>query len=151
MRGWARFLVALYGLVFLAGLPLALFDGAQVRWWQVVIWLAIGGGISWSFVAKPELIRHRLRRVPVQSISVQMSDEGITAQVEDTEPVRRYWGELAGILAARRGLGIGFRDGTISWLPERVFESSGHRAEVEAFIKSKLPEVKALRSGARRG
>jgi hypothetical protein len=141
MRAWARFLMAAYGLMFVAGLGLALAKPAEVHWWQFAIWLAMGSGISWQFIVKPAFIRNRLRSVPTQAVWVELSDAGIMARVADKAAVQKYWGELATVLAARKGLAIGFRDGAISWLPQRAFRSPALKAEVELFIKSKLPKV----------
>jgi hypothetical protein len=140
MRSWARFLAAALGLFFLFGVAIAIASPSKVSWWQFAIWLGIGSGAAWRFIVEPGAIRRRLRKSPAQPIDVGVSDVGITARVGVQEPVQRYWGELAGVLPASRGLAIGFRDGTISWLPERVFANPAARIELEAFIRSKLPE-----------
>ncbi len=141
MRAWARFLMAVYGLVFVAGTVLAFIAPTEVHWWQVAVWVAIGTFISWRFIVRPTIIRHRLRRSPVQSVSVEVSDAGIVARVGDGDPAQRYWGELSCVLGNSRGLAIGLRDNTICWLPQRAFASPSSRCELELFIKSKLPVV----------
>jgi hypothetical protein len=144
MRSWARFLAASLGLFFLFGVALAIANPSQVTWWQFVIWLVIGGGTSWRLIVKPAGIRRQLRKSPIQQIYVEVSDAGITARVGSGEPAQRHWGELAGVLPAPRGLAIGFRDGTISWLPQRAFADPAVRTELEAFVRSKLPQTETV-------
>ena len=140
MRPFFRFLMAMYGLFFFVGFAAAATNPIGVRWWQWVIWLAMGGGITWLYVVKPAVIRRRLRKATNQPIWVEISDNGISARVGSEESVHRYWGEFTGIIAVKKGLALGFRDGTISWLPQRAMAHLASREELESYVKSKLPQ-----------
>jgi hypothetical protein len=139
MRRWARFFVVLYGLMLLVGLPIAIAQGGPDHWWQAVIGLVLGLTISWRFVAKPALVVHRLRKAPPHQVAVTVSEAGVSGKLAGREAVQRYWGELVGMFSTNRGTGIVFRDGTISWLPRRAFQSESAKRDLETFVRSKLP------------
>jgi hypothetical protein len=143
-RNWARAVLGLFGLLLLVGIPVAFLSGAPV-WshWLALGWLVVGLTLSWRFVLQPVVVRSRLRRTFPTSVRVEISDEGVLAQVDGSAVTQWFWGEFTSAVSTGRGVGLGFRDGTTCWLPIRVLGEQEVRSTFEAFLASKLPGLEA--------
>lgn len=119
--------------------PSAMKDG---RWWQPMIPFCLGMGILWKRLFKPFLTRRRIRKAnqPVQLLAIDFSDSGIRIKVKGIGDLDRAWNELEYVELADKGVAIGFSDGFVNWLPNRVFRGEDERRTCAAYLVSKLPD-----------
>ena len=141
MRRFARVGVAGLGLMWLAGALLSPFFPMRPQHavWLPILWLGLGGSLTWKFVVQPWLVARDIRRFnpSEQNVAVTFGDAGLTVDVQALGVYRRSWEEVIGMLPASKGIGFGFSDGTTHWLPNRVFATEAEREALVEYVRGK--------------
>ena len=143
MRPWVRACVVGLGFMWLAGgvafAPKAIREGHV---WQPVVWFFLGGVVVWKFLLHPILKRRRIRATtpPTQPLVLDFTDSGIHVEAEGVGVFDRGWVEVDGIESAEKGVAMGFTDGMVHWLPNRVFRATDERQAFVSYVLGRLPK-----------
>lgn len=73
---------------------------------------------------------------PSREVRVEFRDDCLELAVSDYGTYRRDWHELLLFTDAARGVLLYFDDGTVNWLPDRVFRDRTEKKELIEFLKS---------------
>jgi hypothetical protein len=147
MRPWIRACVVGFGFMWLAGVvafaPKAFREGKA---WQPIVWFFLGTIIVWKFLVQPILRRRRIRSTtpPDQPLSLDFTDAGIHIEAEGVGVFDRVWAEVDGIVAAEKGVVMGFTDGRAHWLPNRLFRAADDRQAFISYVISRLPKKREI-------
>jgi len=141
MRHGVRWLIIGMGCMWLFG-AVAFFSGhlKDRQWWLPIIWLALGVGILWTHVVKPWLRRRHIRQnaAAAQDLKLEFRQDGIQIEAPGVGVFNRTWEELDGARNCDEGLLVYFIDGTVDWLPRRVFPNDSTKAALHAFLLEKI-------------
>ena len=145
MRRWVRWLIVAMGCAWLLG-AVAFFTGylKDRQWWLPFIWLALGVSILWSNVARPFMKRQHIRKTATasQELELEFKDDGIHIEAPGVGVFDRTWEELDGARNCDEGLLVYFTDGTVDWLPRRVFPNDAVKAALHAFLLEQILAAK---------
>ncbi len=98
-----------------------------------VIYYYVGAGI---------LTRRRIRahNDPSADVIAEFSDDAIHLEVSGFRTYTRDWSEFGGLIDGAKGVVIYFGDGTVNWLPNRVFSDKAERGELLDFLRKQLAD-----------
>lgn len=107
---------------------------------EQLIWLVLGSYGVYYFVLSGYVRRHRIRKrnAPSMDISVEFQEDCIEIAVSDYGTYKRDWCELLSYVNAAKGVLLHFRDGTVNWLPNRVFRDMEEKRELIEFIRTRI-------------
>lgn len=134
VRRWIRLFPLGMGWAWLLGAVLTL-TADDVRLHQSVVWFLLGSVVLYWFQVKPLRERRAIRaqNAERQPVELAMDETGLRAAVEGVGELTRAWTELVEVRGAKRGVSLIFDDGTVNWLPNRVFEQP---ADKRRFVDS---------------
>ncbi|MHC9510641.1 hypothetical protein [Kangiella sp. M94] len=143
LSGWSRGLILLLGLMWLLGFIFLAPRANNI--WQPLVWLGLGIFIVWKIAIKPHLEKKYIKETneSEQEVNLEINDVEIKATYPSGEYLSRKWEELEAFQGFKKGVLMGFSDGTLTWLPLRVFNG---KKEKNKFINSvilKLREYEA--------
>jgi hypothetical protein len=144
MRRGVRWLIVGMGCMWVFG-EVAFFTGhlKDRRWWLPLIWLALGISILWSNVVKPFMRRRHIRQIApaAQNLTLEFTNEGIHIDAPGAGVFDRTWEELEGARNCDEGLLVSFIDGTVDWLPRRVFPNDATKHALHSFLLEQMEKV----------
>ena len=113
------------------------------QWWLPLIWLALGVSILWCNVARPFMKRRHIRKTAAasQELTLEFKDDGIHIEAPGVGTFDRTWEELDGTRNCDEGLLVYFTDGTVDWLPRRVFTNDAVKTALHAFLLKQMFEA----------
>ena len=106
--------------------------------WQPLIWAVIGGVILYFFVGKPYLKRSRIRQTNAvcQDLTLEFGDDCLKFHITGIGDFVRQWREFTSFVDTRKGILFYFTDGTVNWLPNRIFPDTAERNSFIEFLKN---------------
>mgnify|MGYP001034670325 CR=1 FL=1 len=145
-----RFLLLLLGLLWAVGPVIAVFVGVPLRFdfpgvlTDVLVWLG-GCAIVWYYMIQPMRKRRQVRRKspPEQDVVVEFSEDTLTIQALGAPNFHRSWEEVAAAVPCKKGMLFSFTDGTVNWLPKRVFSNDEELKSFQHFVDTKIKGQKA--------
>jgi hypothetical protein len=105
-----------------------------------LIWLALGASILWSNVVRPFMKRRHIRQTarPAQNLTLEFTKDGILIEAPGAGVFSRTWNELYGARNCDEGVLVYFNDGTVDWLPRRVFPNDAAKNALHAYLLGRL-------------
>ncbi|MGA2854155.1 MAG: hypothetical protein ABSE90_08505 [Verrucomicrobiota bacterium] len=141
MRRGVRWLIIGMGWMWLFG-AVAFFAGylKDRQWWLPLIWLTLGVSILWSNVVRPFLRRRHIRETApaAQDLTLEFTNGGIHIEAPGAGVFDRAWDELDGARNCDEGVLVYFIDGTVDWLPRRVFQNDATKNALHAFLLEQI-------------
>lgn len=137
MRGWVRGLVILMGLAWTGGFAATLGDGATPARW---VWLVLGTAVLWFAVVSPFRARRAIvaGNAPEQTVALRFTSRRIESLTEGVGAGHWWWRDVFQFLPTEGGLAFTFTDGSVCWLPARVFPSDAAREHFVAEVEERL-------------
>lgn len=131
MRRSLRWVVAAIGVAGIVAAIDALRSSPYA--WEFVVGLVACGYIVYYFAIASYVRRRSIRRNnPLSTdIALQFREDGIEIELVGQGTYTRGWQELLKFAHARKGTLLYFDDGTVNWIPDRVFRDGEER---EAFL-----------------
>ena len=110
---------------------------------QPLIWLLLGGSITYYLAIAPYLKRKQIKRQKPDKVlvSIELQEQIIKIHISDIGDFQRTWEELTAAINTENGILFHFDDKTINWLPSRIFKSPSEKDELIEFIKQHNPEI----------
>ena len=138
LSGWSRTAVLILGIMWLLGF--ILLTPTADNLFQPLIWLLLGVSIIWYIGVKPYLEKKHIKEVndEEQNVKLLVNDHGITAIDESDQQRCIEWKNVEVIENAKKGIFIGFDDGLINWLPNRLF---ANKKQKKRFINSVINKI----------
>lgn len=126
-----RWIIILLGVLWLLA-GIFTFDASNLSW-RPIVWLLLGVGVIYYFVAKPYLRRRKIRlnNSSQQELVLAFYDDCITIEAGATGSFTRSWNEFLTFIDTPKGIIFYFDDGVVSWLPKRLLPTQEER---EVFI-----------------
>ena len=122
--------------------------GAIVFWrkasaLQLTAWIALGIGVLWKDVVKPFWKRRHIRAsvAASQEVAFEFTDNAIRIEALGVGTFNRAWDELDGTINSDEGVLIYFNDGTVNWLPRRVFPNDVTKRAFHYHLLQRLPDA----------
>jgi hypothetical protein len=140
MRPFFRWVMALFGVLYVALFFDELFSPSAEGTWQPYVWLSLGSWLSWRNLVRPLLEQRKIRKQnpPTQQITVRFDPDGIQIDVHDVDFFHRKWNELQTVQTAHKGILLYFMDGAVNWLPHRIHSSETEKQQFTHFLKHQL-------------
>ena len=146
MRRWVRWLIVAMGCAWLLGAA-AFFTGhlKDRQWWLPIIWLVLGVSILWSNVVRPFMKRRHIRETAAssQELKLEFTQDGIHIEAPGAGVFDRTWDELDGVRSCDEGMLVYFTDGSVDWLPRRVFPDDATKNALHAFLLQRMEQISA--------
>lgn len=144
MSRWVRWLIVGMGCLWLLGAA-AFYTGhlKNREWWLPIIWLFLGVSILWYNAVKPFLQRRHIRNsnAASQDLKLEFKQDGIHIEAPGTGEFDRTWNELDGATNCDEGILVYYTDGTVAWLPRRVFPNDDVKTALHAFLVDRMFEA----------
>ena len=141
LSDWSRGAILILGFMWLVGF---IFLAPKTdNMYQAIIWLVLGVFIIWKVGFKPYLEKKHIKDTndENQKVALLINNEGITAFSQDGHSRLVKWENIEIIESAKKGIFIGFDDGLVNWLPNRLFSNKNERNEFIDSINSKINEL----------
>jgi len=141
MRRGVRWIIIGMGWAWLLGAVLSMFYSQKSsNGWQPVVWLLLGVAILWNEVFKPFWKRRHIRNTaPIaQGLLLDFTEDGIRIDAQGVGTFNRNWDELDGTTNCDEGILVYFTDGTVDWLPRRVFPNDATQKALYAYLLQRL-------------
>jgi len=112
--------------------------------WQLVIPELLGLYVLYYFVAKPFLIRRKIKEdlLALEEIDMNIGDKGLQISTNGNR-VNKSWNELSSILNTPSGIIFYWIDETKNWLPIDTIGSVERYQDLAKFIINKLENNEA--------
>jgi len=138
-----RWVIALLGVAWLVASVLA-FTWSSPSW-RTVVWLLLGIGVIYYFVARPYLRRSRINEnnAPQQDLDLEFHEDYIKLEISGVGEFTRKWEELVEFIDTPKGIIFCFSDGVVNWIPDRVFADGEERKRFVEFIQSRRRQNQA--------
>lgn len=115
-----------------------------------ILWILLGGAIIWVFLAKPEMDKRK-----AGAVSDTKKDPGVTLIINPgrimirspQNETARDWTEFVEYKKTKKGIRLGFLDGTSIWLPEEAFYDKDEMKELLQLLQKKVPGSRSQVSG----
>ena len=127
MRPWARALLALLGVMWVAGSVVMLSEAEAL--WQPVASVVIGALVLWNVVVQPLRERWRIKAEngAEAEVALTFAESGIHAVVNGAGTFQREWREVVQVVPSGKGILFCTSDGVNHWIPGRVFRDGAER------------------------
>jgi hypothetical protein len=109
---------------------------------QPVMRLLLGGYAVYYFAVARYWKRREIRRQNASSLDVafEFRDTYLEIRASENGTYKREWNELLDVKLAARSVLLYFADGTVNWLPNRVFRDKAEKMELVQFLRSRGEE-----------
>jgi hypothetical protein len=125
-----------------ASSPLFLLEAEGWRQGFRLLMFPVGCFIVWQNLIHPWWQRRQIKRLPAEAqLKIAFFDNRIKILNEDGSAHERSLSEVASLHLAKRGLLFVFTDGSINWLPRRVFANHTEMKQFAEFIEQRLQEI----------
>jgi hypothetical protein len=115
------------------------------QWWLPIIWLVLGVSILWSNVVRPFMKRRHIRETAAssQELKLEFTQDGIHIEAPGAGVFDRTWDELDGVRSCDEGMLVYFTDGSVDWMPRRVFPDDATKNALHAFLLQRMEQISA--------
>ena len=136
-RAPVRLFIIILGISWLI-LGIVTFDLGNIKSIGIsIVWLIIGAMVIHFFIVKPMVTRLKIKKsIRNEKVNLEFEDDQIIINTDSEKFVRNY-DELVCFVAAKKGIAFYYDDGTINWLPNRVFKNKAERNSFIGFLPKK--------------
>ncbi len=106
--------------------------------WYSIAGLVVGSYIVYSSVLVTYVRRRRIRRdnPPSVDIALRFGEGGVQVELVGYGTYERKWTELVKFADAAKGVLLYFDDGTVNWLPNRIFRDKAEKRALLGLLRS---------------
>lgn len=107
--------------------------------WIPLIWFIAGVLVAYHLVGRSYLSKRRIRLSGTCStgVIVEFHVDYIQVEIASSGIYQRKWNELLGFRDATQGILLYFSDGTVNWLPSRIFANKADREATIDLLRAK--------------